>query len=172
MKLSPSLALSLPLTLLSGGAVAADLSVKFELPQLNVAEYHKPYVAMWIEKGDGAIASTLAVLYDVKKKDKAGEKWVKDMRTWWRKAGREAQLPIDGVSGATRAAGTHTISFGPARTGIDKLPAGDYKLVVEAAREAGGRELVRVPFTLPAKGKVAASANGKEELGAVSINIQ
>jgi hypothetical protein len=170
MKLSPSLALTLPL--LSGGAVAADLSVKFELPQLNVAEYHKPYVAMWIEKADGSIASTLSVLYDVKKKDKAGEKWVKDMRTWWRKAGREATLPIDGVSGATRAAGTHTLSFGPARTGIDKLPAGDYKLVVEAAREAGGRELVRVPFTLPAKGKVAASAVGKEELGAVSLNLQ
>ena len=170
MKLSPALALSLPL--LSTGAVAADLSVKFELPQLNVAEYHKPYVAMWIEKADGAVASTLSVLYDVKKKDNAGEKWVKDLRTWWRKAGRETQLPIDGVSGATRAAGVHTLSFGPARTGIDKLPAGDYKLVVEAAREAGGRELVRVPFTLPAKGKVVASANGKEELSAVSINIQ
>ena len=172
MKLSSSLAVTLPLALLSTGAVAAELSVKFELPQLNVAEYHKPYVAMWIEKADGAVASTLSVLYDVKKKDNAGEKWVKDMRTWWRKAGREAKLPIDGVSGATRPAGTHTLSFGPALNGIDKLPAGDYKLVVEAAREAGGRELVRVPFTLPAKGKVAATANGKEELGAVSINIQ
>ena len=171
MKLSPSLA-ALTLPLLSGGAVAADLSVKFELPQLNVAEYHKPYVAMWIERADQSVASTLAVLYDVKKKDNAGEKWVKDLRTWWRKAGREATLPIDGVSGATRAAGTHTMSFGPARTSIDKLPAGDYKLVVEAAREAGGRELVRVPFTLPARGKVAATANGKEELGAVSLNIQ
>lgn len=171
MKLSPSLA-ALSLPLISSGAMAADLSVKFELPQMNVAEYHKPYVAIWIERADQSVASTLAVLYDVKKKDNAGEKWVKDMRTWWRKAGREATLPIDGVSGATRAAGSHTMSFGPARTGIDKLPAGDYKLVIEAAREAGGRELVRVPFTLPAKGKVAASASGKEELGAVSIEIK
>jgi len=171
MKLSPSLA-ALSLPLISSGALAADLSVKFELPQMNVAEYHKPYVAIWIERADQSVASTLAVLYDVKKKDNAGEKWVKDMRTWWRKAGREATLPIDGVSGATRAAGSHTMSFGPARTGIDKLPAGDYKLVIEAAREAGGRELVRVPFTLPAKGKVAASASGKEELGAVSIDIK
>lgn len=170
MKLSPSLALTLPL--LSTGAMAADLSVKFELPQLNVAEYHKPYVAMWIERADGNIASTLAVLYDIKKRDNAGEKWVKDMRTWWRKGGRDAALPIDGVSGATLAAGSHTMNFGNARTGIDKLPAGDYKLVVEAARESGGRELVRVPFSLPAKGKVAAKASGKEELGAVSINIQ
>ena len=73
------------------------------------------------------------------------------MRTWWRKAGRDLELPMDGVSGATRAAGSRRMTFGPARTQIDKLPAGDYKLVIEAAREAGGRELVRVPFTLPAK---------------------
>jgi len=169
MKLSRSLALTLPLV--SGWAVAADLSVTFELPQLNVAEYHKPYVAIWIERADQSAASTLAVLYDVKKKNDGGEKWLKDMRPWWRKAGRELDLPIDGVSGATRAAGTHTLSFGPARTQFDKLPAGDYKLVIEAAREAGGRELVRVPFSWPAKGKLAASASGKEELGAVSIQI-
>jgi hypothetical protein len=170
MKLSHSLALTLPLV--SGWAMAADLTVKFDLPQLNVAEYHKPYVAIWIERADQSVASTLAVLYDVKKKDNAGEKWVKDLRTWWRKAGRDVQLPIDGVSGATRAAGTQTMSFAGPKAGLDKLPAGDYKLVIEAAREAGGRELVRVPFTWPAKGKLAASASGKEELGAVAISVQ
>jgi hypothetical protein len=170
MKLSHSLALTLPLV--SGWAMAADLTVKFDLPQLNVAEYHKPYVAIWIERADQSVASTLAVLYDVKKKDNAGEKWVKDLRTWWRKAGRDVQLPIDGVSGATRTAGTQTMSFAGPKAGLDKLPAGDYKLVIEAAREAGGRELVRVPFTWPAKGKLAASAAGKEELGAVAISVQ
>jgi len=170
MKLSRTLALTLPLA--SSWAMAADMTVKFDLPQLNVAEYHKPYVAIWIERADQSVASTLAVLYDVKKKDNAGEKWVKDLRTWWRKAGREAQLPIDGVSGATRAAGTQTMTFAGSKAGLDKLPAGDYKLVIEAAREAGGRELVRVPFTWPAKGKLAASAAGKEELGAVSISVQ
>ncbi len=167
MKLSHSLALTLPLA--SGWAVAADLSVKFELPQLQVAEYHKPYVAIWIEKGDGSVASNLAVLYDVKKKDNAGEKWIKDLRTWWRKGGKDIKLPMDGLSGATKGAGSHGMNFAGA---TDKLPAGEYKLVVEAAREAGGRELVRVPFILPAKGKLAASATGKEELGAVSIAIQ
>ena len=167
MKLSHSLALTLPFV--SSWAVAADLSVKFELPRLEVAEYHKPYVAIWIEKGDGAVASNLAVLYDVKKKDKAGEKWIKDLRTWWRKGGKDINLPVDGLSGATRAAGSHSMNFAGA---TDKLPAGDYKLVVEAAREAGGRELVRVPFTLPAKGKLAANAKGKEELGQVAIAVQ
>lgn len=169
MKLSHSLALTLPMV--SGWTFAADLSLKFDLPQLNVAENHKPYVAIWIERPDQSVAANLAVLYDVKKNNNGGTKWVKDLRTWWRKAGRDLELPMDGVSGATRAAGTHTLTFGPARTGLDKLPAGDYKLVIEAAREAGGRELVRVPFTWPAKGKLVASADGKEELGAVSLQI-
>jgi len=170
MKLSHSLALTLPLA--SSWALGADLTVKFELPQLNVAEYHKPYVAIWIERADQSGTSTLAVLYDVKKRDNAGTKWVKDLRTWWRKAGRDVTLPMDGVSGATRTAGVQTLTFPAARAGLDKLPAGDYKLVIEAAREAGGREVVRVPFTWQPNVKVAASAAGKEELGAVSVAIQ
>lgn len=170
MKLSHSLVLTLPLA--SGAALGADLSVKFDVPQLNVAEYHKPYVAIWIENPDQSVASNLAVLYDVKMKDKGGEKWVKDLRTWWRKAGRDATLPIDGVSGATRAPGTHTMKFDAARHGLDKLPAGEYKLVLEAARESGGREVVKVPFNWAGKGKLAANATGKDELGAVSLQIQ
>jgi len=170
MKLSHSLALTLPLA--SSWAMGADLTVKFELPQLNVAEYHKPYVAIWIERADQSVVNTLAVLYDVKKRDNAGTKWVKDLRTWWRKAGRDVTLPLDGVSGATRTAGVQTLTFPAARAGLDKLPAGDYKLVIEAAREAGGRELVRVPFHWEPKSTVAAAFAGKEELGAVSVAIQ
>ena len=170
MKLSHSLLLTLPLA--SSWAVGADLSVKFELPRLNVAEYHKPYVAIWIERADQSVASNLAVLYDLKLKNREGEKWLKDLRTWWRKAGREATMPIDGVSGATRPPGAHTMKFDGARHGLDKLPAGDYTLVVEASRESGGREVVKLPFNWAGKGKVAASAAGKDELGAVSLQIQ
>ena len=169
MKLHRTLALTLPM--LSSWAVGAELAVKFEIPQLNVAEYHRPYVAVWLESADQNVVSNLAVLYDVKKKDNAGTKWVKDLRTWWRKSGKDVALPLDGVSGATRSTGEQSLNFGGAKAGIDKLPAGDYKLVIEAAREAGGRELVRVPFTLPLKGKQAATAKGKEELGAVSLQI-
>ncbi|MES2148707.1 MAG: DUF2271 domain-containing protein [Pseudomonadota bacterium] len=169
MKLQHTLALTLPV--LSGWAVGAELAVKFEIPQLNVAEYHKPYVAIWIERADQGVAANLAVLYDVKKRDNGGSKWVKELRNWWRKAGRDIALPLDGLSGATRATGEQSMLFGPARTQIDKLPAGDYKLVIEAARESGGRELVRLPITLPLKGRQSASAQGKEELGAASLTL-
>ena len=170
MNLQRTLA-ALTLPLLSGFAVGADLAVKFEIPQLNVAEYHRPYVAIWLERADQSVVANLAVLYDVKKRDNGGAKWLKDLRQWWRKSGRELQLPVDGVSGATRATGEQTLNFGPAKTQFDKLPAGDYQLVLEAARESGGRELVRVPFHLPLGGAQALSARGKEELGAVSVQI-
>lgn len=170
MKLRYSIAFSLPL--LGGPAMAADLAVKLDIPQLNVAEYHKPYVALWLERPDQSFVANLAVLYDLKKRDDGGAKWLKDMRQWWRKSGRELKTPVDGVTGATRAPGEHTLTFAGAKGTLDSLPAGDYQLVVEAARESGGRELVRVPFQWPAKSAQNLSVSGKEELASVSVQLK
>ncbi|MGO4813682.1 DUF2271 domain-containing protein [Cupriavidus sp. 2MCAB6] len=156
----------------AGPAVAAEMNVKVEIPRLNVAEYHRPYVSMWIERADQSPAATLAVWYDVKHKDGEGTKWLKDMRQWWRKAGRDMQMPADGISGATRAAGEHTLTFTDAKAPLGKLPAGDYQLVVEAAREVGGRELLRVPFAWPPKAAASAKAKGEHELGGVSVDLK
>jgi hypothetical protein len=170
MKLRSAIALSLPL--MSFTAVAADLAVKLDIPQLNVAEYHRPYVALWLEDQDQKFVANLAVLYDVKKKENAGTKWLKDMRQWWRKSGRDLVMPIDGVSGATRAPGQHTLTFAAAQPALNKLPAGQYQVVVEAARESGGRELVRVPIQWPPKAALAVPAQGKEELGIVVVQLK
>jgi len=144
MKLRYSLALGLPL--IGTSAMAADLSLKLEIPQLNVAEYHRPYVAAWLETPDQKVVGNLAVLYDVKKKDKAGEKWLKDMRQWWRKSGRDLAMPVDGVSGATRAPGEHNLTFPGSKAVLDKLPAGDY--VVRAVVGVEGQTTTRVMHTL------------------------
>jgi hypothetical protein len=170
MKLRYSIAVGLPLVSVS--AMAADLTLKFELPQLNVAEYHRPYVAAWLENADQKVVTNLAVLYDVKKKDNGGAKWLKDMRQWWRKSGRDLAMPMDGVSGATRGPGEHTLSFPVARDALNKLPAGNYQLVLEAAREAGGRELVKVPLAWPPKSAQSLSGKGKEELGEVTVQVK
>ena len=53
---------------------------------------------------------------------------------------------------------------------MNALPAGQYVVVVEAAREQGGRELVRVPFTWGGAANTA-SASGTSELGAVSVSV-
>lgn len=170
MKLRYSIALGIPL--ISATAMAAELGLKLEIPQLNVAEYHRPYVAVWLESPDQKVLANLSVLYDVKKKDNAGTKWLKDMRQWWRKSGRDLAMPMDGVSGATRAPGEHTLNFPGARAALDKLPPGEYQMVVEATREAGGRELVRLPFQWPPKAAALVAAKGKEELGVLAVQLK
>lgn len=153
--------------ILAAGVVSAPVAagtINVTIPRLNVAEYHRPYVAVWVEPANGGPARTLAVWYDVAKKgNEPGTKWLSDLRTWWRKGGRSLNLAADGVSGATRAPGAYRIPL-PA-----DLRPGAYVLNVEAARENGGRELVQVPMNVPAR---AASASGKTELGAISISVR
>ncbi|MEV4779033.1 DUF2271 domain-containing protein [Burkholderia sp. LMU1-1-1.1] len=170
MKLRYSIALSLPLA--SASAMGADLALKLDVPQLNVAEYHRPYIAAWLENADQKVVTNLAVLYDTKKKDNAGTKWLKDMRQWWRKTGRDVAMPMDGVSGATKAPGEVSLTFPGAKAALDKLPAGNYTLLVEAAREAGGREVVKVPLQWPPKSAQNLTGQGKEELGAVVVQLK
>lgn len=155
---------------LAGPAFAADMNVKVEIPRLNVAEYHRPYVAVWVERADQSPVSTLAVWYDLKNKE--GTKWLKDMRQWWRKAGRDLQMPADGITGATRAPGEHMLTFTDGKAPLGKLPAGSYQLLVEAAREVGGRELLRVPFTWPPQSAQTARAKGEHELGGVTVDLK
>ena len=166
---------SLPLVLTTAAlasaaapALAADLTVSVELPTIRVASYHRPYVAVWIEREDQTAVRTLAVWYQQTRNSEGdGKDWLKDIRTWWRKGGRAMTLPADGVSGATRAPGRQTITVPGAR--LRDLPAGQYNIVVEAAREVGGREAVRVPFRWGAAN--TGRAAGSTELGAVSVTV-
>ncbi len=153
-------------------ALAADMEVKVEIPRLTVAEYHRPYAAVWIERADNSVAANLAVWYDLKKKDKEGEKWLKDMRQWWRRTGRELQMPVDGVSSATRAPGLHALNVSQGNAPLGDLVPGSYKLVVEAAREVGGREVLSVPFQWPPQKAESLKAQGTTELGVVEVNLK
>ncbi|CAN5627559.1 DUF2271 domain-containing protein [soil metagenome] len=153
-------------------AMAADVSVKVEVPRMTAAEYHKPYVAIWLEGADQSFAGNLAVWYDMKARNNEGIKWLKDIRQWWRKSGRDLTMPVDGISGATRAPGEYQLAIDTKKAPFDKLAAGQYQLVVEAAREVGGRELVRVPFQWPPAAPQQAAAKGEHELGAVAIDLR
>lgn len=141
--------------------VASASTVSVTLPRLALAEYKRPYVAGWIEPAAGGPPRSLFVWYDVKKGgNEAGTKWLSDLRSWWRKAGRTLKMPADGISGATRAPGTYTLNL------PNDLAPGHYVFNVEVARENGGRELVSVPISVP---NPSARASGKSEVGAVTV---
>jgi hypothetical protein len=156
------------LLLSAGAASAADLSLNVEIPHLPVAEYHRPYVAIWIEGADQTIAANLAVWYQTR-----GDhtKWLPDLRQWWRRGGRDVKVPVDGLTGATRQAGKHQLKFDAGQAPLAQLKPGQYSIVVEAVREVGGREAVRIPFEWPIKSARQASASGKTELGAVALSL-
>ena len=152
-------------------ALSAELTLKVQLPRMDIAEYHRPYVAAWIEKAaDQSYAGNVALWYDLKKRDNGGAKWLKDMRSWWRKSGHDTAV-VDGVTGATRTAGDHAINLLDSKA-VAALPPGQYEVVVEAARENGGREVLRVPFEWPVKKAQSAKAQGQGELGTVSIDAR
>ena len=159
--------------LLAMPACAATFDVDVAIPQLKVAEYHRPYVAVWIEGADGKAAADLAVWYMTKDtKEGHGTKWLPDLRQWWRKSGRSLKVPVDGVTGPTKPVGKHALSFSD-KQHLAKLAPGQYTLVVEAAREVGGRELLKIPFTWPAKGAPqSGKAQGATELGAVTLTVK
>lgn len=153
-------------------ANAADLQLTVEVPRLDVAEYHRPYVAVWIETAEGQVVGDIAHWYQQPGKgSEDGTKWLKDLRQWWRRSGRSQQFPVDGVSGATKPAGRHRISVSDAKPPLAGLAAGDYRLMVEAVREVGGRELLSVDFSWPTTGPVHAQVQGEHELGLITLDI-
>lgn len=153
-------------------ATAADLDLTVQIPRLSVAEYHRPYVAAWIEREDRSVAAQLAVWYAQKDtREGAGTRWLPDLRQWWRRGGRELNLPVDGVSGATRPAGEQRLHFVHGKPPLGTLAPGAYTLVVEAVREVGGREVLRLPFAWPADAPRHLKAQGQSELGTVRLDI-
>lgn len=162
-------------------AGAAGMKIDVEIPRFDVAEYHRPYVAAWIEREDNTAAANLAVWYQQERGKprkqagkpaqgggESGTEWLPDLRQWWRRSGRSQTMPIDGVTGATRAPGKHDVVV-DAR--VKDLAPGSYRLVVEAVRETGGREMLKIPFAWPAPAAQTLDAQGKSELGKITLTL-
>jgi hypothetical protein len=163
-------ALALGVTAIPAAGHAAQLAVSLEVPRLSVAEYHRPYVAIWIERPDQTAVKTLAVWWEVNGRNNEGAKYLGELRQWWRKSGRSLDLKADGLSGPTRAPGKYQLTFSGAQ--LADLAPGAYNLVVEASREVGGREVIRAPFAWPPKAGRPAAIKGASELGAVTVTAR
>lgn len=148
------------ISLLIQPSFAASFNINVSIPKMKTAEYHAPYVAIWVENNESKAVEDIAVWHEK-------NKWLKDLRTWWRRSGRYATIPIDGITGPTRRPGQYTINWNSA-----ELPDGNYAIVFESVREVGGREKIKLPFTLPIKNTITKSAQGKTELGEIRVSIE
>lgn len=171
-------------------AHSADLQLSIELPRLK----HRPYVAVWMENAQRERVADLALWHEArkerkkrdegrdeeraegkkgKKKDKdKGDKYLPDLRQWWRTGGKELQLPIDGVTGPTRPGGTHALRFASGTAPLGNLQAGAYKLYVEVAREDGGDETLSFPLAWPPRSAQQQQQRGNVEVGEVTVSVK
>lgn len=101
-----------------------------------------------------------------------GARWLNEVREWWADSGNSLQFPVDGLTSASKAAGTHELTFAGDDPKLAGLAPGNYKLMVEAAREHGGKELVSIPFSWPGTSPQSASASGKTELGQIELVVR
>ena len=141
-----------------------QFELSLEIPKFNESEYHAPYIATWVETADRQTVVGTSLWYDDQ------EKWLKDIRQWWRKTGRTQVKPYDGVTGATRRPGMHKLVL----NGVDiakSLAPGDYVMMIEAAREVGGREVLSLPFKWPVDQVTTVTAQGEKELGKIILTI-
>ena len=138
-------------------------SVDYEIPSLDVVEYRRPYIAIWIADEQGNSVRQLQVLGD--------GRWLRDLRVWWRKFARADDSLVDALAGATRKPGSYRIDWDGRDGQGQKVQQGKYVLHLEVVREHGEREKLHVPFLLNGQ-TLKADTKGIQEIGRVRLSLQ
>lgn len=140
------------------------LTIDVTLPRFNVPEYHGPYVSVWLTDENAQLIKSLSIRGD-------SQRWLTELRVWWRKIGRTHEDFIDGFAGATRKNKPLHVQW----DGYDEQgqPVKQTKLVlnVEVAREDGGRNYQKIPLDLEVLMKQPLHTVGKGEIGEVSVSL-
>jgi FAD:protein FMN transferase len=142
-----------------------ELVVNFEInrPEDLQGRYRRPYVAIWVEDGDGMSVRTLALW--VSMGGSGPFQWLPDLKRWFkseqdRKAAEKKDIFFT-VSRPTRPPGKYKVIWDGKDNHGKQLSGGNYTITVEAAREHGTYQSMRKqvalsnkPFTEDLKGNV------------------
>lgn len=137
--------------------------IEYQTLEQQVAEYRRPYAALWITNSEKQLVRQLVVHGD-------NLRWLKEIPLWWRRYGRNNEQTVDGLARATTPPGSHMLVWDGRDDKGNKVPKGHYVLNIEAAREHGEHELVNVPFELSGQ-SFNTRANGEKELGLIKVSF-
>jgi len=154
---------TLVVALAFGSALASanELQLQVELPAIEGGAYHRPYVAVWIENEQQQPVRLITIWRE--KPD-----WIKDLRRFWRKIGRADKALVDARTGATKGPGQYHLSWDGKDDQGNPVAAGKYLLLVEAAREQGGRNLAKQEFDWNGQ-PIQLSIPASVELGTIQL---
>ena len=148
----------------ASGSGASEMVVNFTYEMGSGGKQANPYVAVWVEDSSGAMIDTIAVYFLQSSK---GTRYLSDLSSWYSEV-NTAGVDYTAVSSATQAPGAYSVSWtGPDGTG---LPAGDYIVNIESAREHGPDSLVSQPITVAGAATVTCEDSG--ELVSASIELK
>ena len=129
-----------------------EVVVNFEInrPEAEAKRYRRPYVAVWVENKEGFPVRNLALWLS---QGGAGPfEWVPDLTRWYR--GEQARKKVHKkdmvttISRPTRAPGKYTVIWDGKDDQGKPLPAGEYTVFIEAARERGTYQSLRQKVTV------------------------
>jgi thiamine biosynthesis lipoprotein len=140
------------------------LSLNYTLPTIQTTgPYSRPYVAIWVTDAQQALRKNLLLLGE-------DQRWARENTRWWRQVGRQNPKLIDGTARPTRAPGEYRLAWDGLDEAGKRLPAGDYVLHVEAARQDGGHDYQALPFT-PGSVKTL-ELPGEGEIGKLVLEVK
>lgn len=152
----PSWASTIPAT--------AKMDIELVIPTIVTSTYARPYVAVWIEDAQGKPVRTLQLWV-------GKDEWLKDLRSWWRKVGRNDRVLVDAVTSATRPAGKYRFSWDGLDDQGQRVEQGEYTFYIEVVREHGGRNYLRQKLQL-AEQSFEHRLNPTQETGPITINYK
>lgn len=137
--------------------------IEYQTLDHQIAEYRRPYAAIWITTPERKLVRKLVVHGD-------NLRWLKNIPLWWRRYGSKDELAVDGLARATTAPGQHMLVWDGRDDKGNKVPKGNYLLHIEAAREHGEHELVSLAFELTGNA-FSVRASGEKELGLIQVSF-
>ena len=142
---------------------AGVLTLNYTLPPPALrGAYYRPYVAIWVSDARQKLVKNLLLLGKE-------QRWARENTRWWRSVGRTNPAIVDGTARPTRAPGEYRLTWDGRDEAGKPLPAGEYILHVEAARQDGGHSYQSIDITLGTKQQHELAADG--ELGTLRLEV-
>ena len=128
-----------------------EVAVDFEINRPEDSRrYRRPYVAIWVEDADDHVVRQLVMWISMG--GSGPDQWLPDLKRWYRsdvgKTRIEKRSKAFTIGRSTRPPGEYTVVWDGKDDDGEPLPRGAYTLFIEAAREHGTYQLIRVPLEI------------------------